>query len=70
MVWAKKASYVMEFKLDGSAAEALDQIRGKRYGDAWLGSGMPVMAVGICFSSETRTVAELEVKPYAELIAE
>jgi hypothetical protein len=70
VVWAKKAIYVMEFKLDGSAAEALGQIRGKRYGDVWLGSGMPVMAVGICFSSETRTVAELEIKPYAELIAE
>jgi hypothetical protein len=70
VVWAKKAIYVMEFKLDDNAAAALDQIRRKRYGDVWLGSGMPVMAVGICFSSETRTVAELEIKPYAELIAE
>jgi hypothetical protein len=60
----------MEFKLDSSAQEALDQIRKKRYGSAYLGGEKSVMAVGIGFSSETRTVADWEAVSYADLLAE
>ena len=52
------------------ASSALSQIREKRYGSAYLGQGQPVIAVGIRFSSDTRTVAEWESKPYEELLAE
>ncbi|MDP5169661.1 MAG: PD-(D/E)XK nuclease domain-containing protein, partial [Bacteroidia bacterium] len=58
VVHAKSGIYVMEFKLDGTAEAALDQIREKQYATRWLGQGKPVTALGISFSSETRTVAE------------
>lgn len=70
VVQTREHVYVMEFKLDASAQEALDQIREKRYGSAYLSGGQAVIAVGIGFSSETRTVADWLVMPYAELLAE
>ncbi|MEM6263159.1 MAG: AAA family ATPase [Bacteroidota bacterium] len=70
VVFGENEVYVMEFKLDASANAALDQIRAKRYGSPYLGENRPVVAVGISFSSETRTVAEWEAVPYTELLAE
>lgn len=70
VVHAKDHIYVMEFKLNASAQEALDQIRYKRYGSASLGGEKAVMAVGIGFSSEKRAVADWEAMPYVELLAE
>ncbi len=70
VVHAQSGIYVMEFKLDAPASTALDQIREKRYGTPYLSEGQPVIAVGISFSSETKTVAEWESKPYEELLTE
>ena len=70
VVHAENHIYVMEFKLDATAQEALDQIREKRYGSAYLGGKKQVMAVGIGFSSETRTVADWEAVAYEVLLAE
>ncbi len=70
VVHAKDHIYVMEFKLDAPAQEALDQIRDKRYGSAYLSEEKSLMAVGIGFSSETRTVADWEAMSYAELLAD
>ena len=49
--------FIIELKLDDTAQAALEQIRGKQYGDAYVGKGKEVIAVGISFSSETREVA-------------
>ncbi|MDX2245316.1 MAG: AAA family ATPase [Bacteroidia bacterium] len=70
VVHSKTGVYVMEFKLDAPVAEALAQIREKRYGSAYLDGTQPVTAVGISFSSKTRTVSDWEAIPYAELLAE
>lgn len=70
VVHSKAGVYVMEFKLDAPAEEALTQIREKRYGSAWLDGKTSVMAVGISFSSKTRSVAGWQAIPYAELLAE
>ncbi|MEM7657233.1 MAG: AAA family ATPase, partial [Bacteroidota bacterium] len=70
VVYAKNHIYVMEFKLDDSAQSALDQIRNKRYGSAYLGTDKPVIAIGIGFSSETRTVSDWEAVAYEELLTE
>ena len=70
VVHSKDHIYVMEFKLDASGREALDQIREKRYGSAYLGEEKTVMAVGIGFSSETRAVQSWEAISYGELLAE
>ena len=52
--------YVIEFKLDDSAASALDQIREKRYGSPFMDQGKEVLALGVNFSSATKEVAEWE----------
>ena len=62
--------YVMEFKLDDSAASALTQIRDKRYGSPFLNQQKEVIALGVNFSSEKKAVAEWQAVPYEELLVE
>jgi len=50
--------YVIELKLDGSAAEALQQIKKKGYLTPYASDRRKKIAVGISFSSENREVAE------------
>ena len=54
--------YIFEFKLDGSADEALKQIEEKQYALPYLGGPKPVHQIGVNVSSETRTVAEWKVR--------
>ena len=70
VVHSKSGIYVLEFKLDDSTEAALTQIRDNRYGSPYLGSELPVIAVGISFSSETKTVVGWEAMPYEKLLAE
>ena len=48
--------YVVEVKLDKTAAEALAQIKGKHYHEKYLASGKRITLVGMNFSSEKRAV--------------
>lgn len=48
--------YVMEFKLDGTAEEAMTQIEAKGYASAFAADRRKVVKVGVNFSSETRTI--------------
>jgi hypothetical protein len=48
--------YVMEFKLNGSAEEALQQINDKGYALPFLSSGKKVYKIGINFSAETKSI--------------
>ena len=48
--------YVMEFKLDGSAEEALRQIEEKQYALPFAGDRRKVYKIGVNFSSETRNI--------------
>ncbi|MEL3906438.1 MAG: ATP-binding protein [Treponema sp.] len=52
--------YIFEFKLisNGSAEDALKQIREKGYADRYAGSGKKVMAIGASFDGEKRTIKE------------
>ncbi|SEA46940.1 PD-(D/E)XK nuclease superfamily protein [Arachidicoccus rhizosphaerae] len=50
--------YVLEFKLDGTAAEALHQIKDKGYLKPYLTDPRQKIAVGITFSSKDHEVAE------------
>ena len=54
--------YVFEFKLDGSAAEALRQIDERGYALPYAGGGRPVFRIGASFSSTTGTIAEWETR--------
>jgi len=62
--------YVIEFKLDQSADEALAQIRRRRYGGKYLDQGKEVIAIGINFSSKLKAVAEWQAVPYTSLLVE
>lgn len=50
--------YVIEIKLDGTAREALDQIRRQQYFQPYLDDQRKKIALGISFSSENRRVEE------------
>ena len=50
--------YIVEFKLDRPAAEAMEQIKGKDYAGKYALSGKRITLVGISFSSEKRTIVE------------
>ena len=50
--------YIVEFKLDRPAAEAMEQIKGRDYAGKYALSGKRITLVGISFSSERRTIVE------------
>lgn len=50
--------YIMEIKYDGSATEALEQIKKKGYADKYRLVGRPVVEVGVNFSGQERNITE------------
>ena len=51
-----KFIYVMEFKLDGTAEEAIKQINEKHYALPFEADGRRLFRIGVNFSSETRNI--------------
>jgi ATP-dependent exoDNAse (exonuclease V) beta subunit len=49
-------AYVMDFKLDGSAEEALQQIHDKQYALPFAVDQRKLICVGVNFSSQTRNI--------------
>ena len=58
IVETPKYVYIFEFKLDGTAAEALQQIRDRGYAKAYEADSRPKYLVGASFSSKTGTIEE------------
>jgi hypothetical protein len=54
--------YIFEFKLDGTAEEALQQIRDRGYATAYAADPRPLFRVGASFSSKTGTVEEWQTE--------
>ena len=54
----KTDAYVVEFKLDGTADEALRQIAERGYARPYDGGVLRIHRVGVSFSSETGTIGE------------
>ena len=50
--------YIVEFKLDRPASEAMEQIKGKEYAGKYALSGKRITLIGISFSAEKRTIVE------------
>jgi hypothetical protein len=50
--------YILEFKLDKSAEVALEQIKLKKYYQAYWEKGKKMIGLGINFSSETRNIED------------
>ncbi|MCC8114281.1 MAG: ATP-binding protein [Bacteroidales bacterium] len=62
VVSTNKYVYVMEFKLDGTTAEALNQIDEKGYLLPWQADGRIVYKIGIVFSSKDRNISSYEYR--------
>jgi len=50
--------YIFEFKLDGTATEALQQINDRGYAKAYEADSRPLYKIGASFSSKTGTIEE------------
>jgi len=61
VVKTPKYCYVMEFKLNGTAQEALDQISDKNYTLPFVLDGQQIIHLGISFNKETRNIDEVLV---------
>ena len=59
----KDTIYVLEFKYDGTAQEALAQIDSKQYAIPYRKEGKQIVKVGINFDSATRTIGDWVIKP-------
>jgi hypothetical protein len=66
VVETKKYVYCFEFKLAGSAEEALAQIDRKEYLLPWRGSGKELIKVGVAFDREKRNIGEWKAVPAGE----
>jgi hypothetical protein len=53
--------YIFEFKLDGTAAEALQQIEEKGYAREYAADSRKLYRIGASFSSETGTIGDWAV---------
>ena len=58
VVWEKEAIYIFEFKMDGSAKEALEQINSKEYPIAYKNDGRRIVKVGVNYSSEQEQLTD------------
>ena len=56
-----KYVYIFEFKLDGSAEKALQQIEDRGYATEYQSSGKAIYKIGVNISSETGTVSEWSI---------
>ena len=54
--------YIFEFKLDGTAEDALQQIDDKGYARPYEADGRQLYRIGVSFSSETGTIADWKVQ--------
>lgn len=53
--------YIMEFKLDGSVEEALQQIEKQGYARPFEMDGRTLVRIGVNFDSKTRSMDKWEV---------
>lgn len=60
IVETPKYIYIFEFKLDGTAAEALQQIENRGYGKAYEADPRTLYKIGASFSSKTGTIEQWE----------
>jgi hypothetical protein len=58
LVETSRYTYCFEFKLSGSADEALAQIDSKEYLLSWQGRGKKLFKVGVSFDYEKRNIRE------------
>ena len=60
--------YIMEFKLNGSAEEALAQIRAKGYAEPFAKDKRTVYRIGVNFSDEIRNIQDIKIETTAAML--
>ncbi|MDR2095933.1 MAG: PD-(D/E)XK nuclease domain-containing protein, partial [Treponema sp.] len=63
LVETKRYVYCFEFKLEGSAEAALEQIDRKEYLLPWKGGGKQLVKVGVAFDYEKRNIGGWKAAP-------
>ena len=63
VVKTKTDIFLFEFKLHGTAEEAMAQIRDMRYAERYLDDGRRVTLVGAAFSKKTRNLGRWLIEP-------
>lgn len=58
VVWEKDIIYIFEFKMDGTAQEAIDQINSQDYPIAYKNDGRKIVKVGVNYSSKDKQLSE------------
>ncbi len=58
VVWEKEIIYIFEFKMDGTAKEAMDQINSKEYPISYKNDGRKIIKVAVNYSSKERQLNE------------
>ena len=58
VVWQKDAIYIFEFKMGGTAKEAMEQINSKNYPIAYKNDGRKIVKVGVNYSSAEKQLTE------------
>ena len=58
--------YIIEFKLDGGAQAAMDQIKRKKYAQKYAFEGKAIKLIGISFSSKSRNIDDYLEEDYAK----
>ena len=59
--------YIMEFKLNGSAEEALQQIHDKHYAQPFQSDKRKIFKIGVNFSSKTRNIEKWKIDLFHKL---
>lgn len=62
IVETPKYIYIFEFKLDGTAVEAIEQIENKGYAREYILDGRKIFKIGASFSSETGTISDWKIE--------
>jgi hypothetical protein len=60
--------YVLEFKVDGTAKKALQQIDDKDYALSWNGRGKKIFKIGIVFDKEKRNIGSYKYRLWEDKI--
>ena len=61
VVETERYIYIMEYKVDGSAQEAMDQIESKQYALPWAADGRKIIKIGANFSTTERRLTQFVI---------
>ena len=62
IVETKDSCFIIEFKINSTAAKAIQQIEDKKYYQPYESSAKKIILVGIVFDTSLKNVSEIEYK--------